>query len=675
MKRRKKKPEEALSPHEDRGRGFSFAWERWAGPAVFLSALLVRLIYLIQVKDSPIFEVLLIDSETYDRFARMILDGVFRGEEIYAMNLLYPYFLAGIYQLFGKSFLAVAVVQVILDAASCALIYRIAIRFFDRRVALLSAAMAVFYGPLIFYTGTLLTPTLINFCLLLSLFLLVRSKSGPRWPELLFSGFFLGLAVLGRGNSVLLLGFAVPFFYLAYSRWKTTLTRWLVFAGVTLLLPVLATLRNYSVEGAWVPISANYAAFYSGHNEAANGLYTMVDLIQSADFEGEVLGAREAVGRILKREVTLAETSEYLFDQGLVYAATHPREELVLLAKKFYFFWNTTEAPTNLNYYFARDFSSLLWLLPLTFGVVAPLALLGFLLTRRNWRSYVLLYGYLMVYLLTAVIFFVSAEYRMPAVPVLLMFASASVVYLVDEVRRWFGPGKTGGRAIVFHVFLLAVLAFCCNVKTELLELQSLKRVDYLNFGTLYYGRGDLERAERLYRESLEIDPKYGPAYAAMANLYQKKGDGSKALEFRLLSQKYALGGQYRQGAMAVDEGALLVQKGASFYRVKQYVKAHEWFVQALDFYETAGNGEMVVRTSNNVGLCLYKAGHLDSAATVFETILSGDPGYLFAYTNLARVREAQGRTADAVFLYKKALEINPEFEKAQNALIRLNPD
>jgi hypothetical protein len=94
------------------------------------NALAVRLLYLWSIRGTPLVDILLIDSETYHRLARSILGGTFRGEEVYAMNPLYPYFLAGVYAMGGGAKLLAYAVQAGLDAASCATIAWIGIRLF-----------------------------------------------------------------------------------------------------------------------------------------------------------------------------------------------------------------------------------------------------------------------------------------------------------------------------------------------------------------------------------------------------------------------------------------------------------------------------------------------------------------------------------------------------------------
>src|SRR5262249_53323481 len=86
---------------------------------VFALALLIRFDYLLQVRGTPLAQVLVLDARTYDAFARRIIAGTFRGEDVYAMNALYPYLVAAVYRLAHGSYFAVFVVQALVDALTC----------------------------------------------------------------------------------------------------------------------------------------------------------------------------------------------------------------------------------------------------------------------------------------------------------------------------------------------------------------------------------------------------------------------------------------------------------------------------------------------------------------------------------------------------------------------------
>ncbi len=642
-----------------------------AGGGVFLLALLLRIAYLIEIKGTPVADLLLIDSETYDRFARMIMAGEFRGEDIYSMNILYPWFLAVFYRLGGGEIALVPMVQAVLSSLSAVMIWWLGTRLFSNRVGLMAGIIAAIYGPFLFYSGAILTPALIDFLVLTMLVALELYRSSPGWKKTLIAGLLLGLASLGRGNAVLLVPFAFLFFRLNQKTLRKALIHGALFAGGAASLLLLVSARNYLVEKRVVPVSANYAAFYIGHNEHANGLYTLPEFIGSASFEGEVGGTKAAVSKIMGRPVTVAESARYLFSEGWRFARQNPLQEIRLAARKFYFFWNRTESPTNLNYYFARDFSWILRLLPLTFGMVAPFALLGMFFARSRWREHSILYLHISVYLATCVLFFVSAEYRIPAVPVLILFASHGAFALFDSIRRLAKSGRLE-RTLPLSLAALIALGVFCNYRVPLLKAQSLKRVDYLNFGTLYKDSGDYENARRMLERSLAIDPHFGPAYEALADLASRQGNDQESVHYYELSRKYRLPGQYDRGDRPLDPKTETLLQVADLYSAGDFEGALAGFRDLLTEYQGAGDREITRSLQNNIGLCHYKMGDLEEAARVFEAIRVSSPDYVKAIFNLGKVREGEGDREAAALLYRQALTLEPSYANPRKALERI---
>jgi Tfp pilus assembly protein PilF len=675
-----------MSPTKPTSAWRSFIRDELKSPViVFLIALAVRLLYLASVRHSPLFDVLLIDSETYDRFASLILKGEFRGEQIYSMNILYPYVLALIYEVLGHSWFGVAVIQSVIDAVTCGLTERIGTRAFERPVGMIAGLLAVLYGPFVFYTGTLLVPTVINFLLTLCLYLLVLQAGRPSLWLGGLAGLVLGLATLGRGNSLLLVPLVLISLRLVYRSWRRAAAAWAVMLAGFAVAPVAATVRNYLQEKEFVPLSANYAAFYIGHNEQATGLYRLPKFVGSARYESEVLEVQKAVSELVGRPLSLAETSSYLLGEGLKFIREHPLADLKLTWRKFYFFWNTTESPTNLNYYFARDFSPVLRALPLSFGIIAPLGLTGLVLRRKAWRTYLLLVMFAAVPLLTCLVFFVSAEYRLPAAGVLIILAAAALkdYYLWGrgwlrgkpwqrlraEARKIAGASRrprptsgrdflTGNLIIAISLFVLVPLLIFCNWRSPLMKLQSLKRVDYLNFGVLYIDRQEYGKARDMLEHSLRIDSRYGPAYEQMARLCQATGDPQQVQHYLELAQRFRAGGQYDQGQAGPGPHAAEMARALQLYQQGEYAAALASFEQLYRLTAAAGDSSLALRTLNNVGLCHYKMKAYDEAERAFLQVIAEWPDYVFAYRNLARVYRAQGRQDEATKLMRQAEEV-----------------
>ena len=263
--------------------------------AILIAALGVRLAYLYQAVDTPLFDVLLIDSEFYDRRARAIVTGDWLGDQPFFMNPFYSYFLAVIYALLGDEYWWVGLVQAALGTGSCYLIYALGRKLWSAQIGLLAAGMAAIYQPYVFYDGALLTAAPITFLNLAALYCLAHAQGAARW--LLGAGLLLGLSATARPMVLLFVAAVAGWFVAQGGRrgWR----RWgLVAAGCGLIVGTVAC-RNYLVGGEWLLTTSSAGMnFYVGNHPEANGIYAQVDFLPSAepDLEREAF-IREAETR------------------------------------------------------------------------------------------------------------------------------------------------------------------------------------------------------------------------------------------------------------------------------------------------------------------------------------------------------------------------------------------
>src|SRR5882672_6049374 len=111
--------------------------ERWIGIAVFAAALVLRLLHVQQVvANDPFYDQPSVDSLVYSDWAKQIAAGDWLGSEPFFLSPLYGYFLGALYRVFGPSFLAPLLANALFGATTCALVYTIARRLFDRRVSM-----------------------------------------------------------------------------------------------------------------------------------------------------------------------------------------------------------------------------------------------------------------------------------------------------------------------------------------------------------------------------------------------------------------------------------------------------------------------------------------------------------------------------------------------------------
>jgi tetratricopeptide (TPR) repeat protein len=124
---------------------------------IFLLAFSLRFIYLEQVKTNPFFKTddVLLDSYLYDQTALKIINNQM-DKEVYMMMPGYAYFLAFSYKIFGHNFFLIRIIQMLFGAATAVFIYLIALRLFNRPVAIISALTFCFYGVFFFFEGLIL---------------------------------------------------------------------------------------------------------------------------------------------------------------------------------------------------------------------------------------------------------------------------------------------------------------------------------------------------------------------------------------------------------------------------------------------------------------------------------------------------------------------------------------
>ena len=495
----------------------------WIGVgAVFLLALALRLLHLQQLRaHDPFFELPSVDERMYHEWALAIRGGDWLGEGVFLNGPLYPYLLALLYGLLGPSMAVAKAVQCVLGASSCVLVWTLARRLFDARVALLASFAVATYGMLVFYEGTLVVANLQVLLALLILLAVVRALERPCVAGWLGAGALIGLSAIARPN-VLLFAIAIAVWLpVALRRVVPRARRFglvLALLGGVALLVLPVTLRNYAVSGDWVLVThAGGLNFFIGNNPDANGTFRVPRVFPRAlaDDPWEQRAAFERYAeRASGRDLAPSEVSTFWRDRGLDFVRTQPGSWLRLELRKLALSVNAHEPWNIRSFTLTREFSWVLRLPLVSFGFLGPLALFGIFATRRAWPRLVPLYAMLGTVLATQLVFFVLSRYRIPAIPVLAIFGAAGLVQLLDAVhaRRW----KRVGLATA----LLVALSFAVH-RPILRENLSMA---YYNLGNRYRELERWDRAIDAYHESLRRDAGYISAHNNLAIAYERSG-------------------------------------------------------------------------------------------------------------------------------------------------------
>lgn len=569
---------------------------------IFLLSFSIRLIYLQEIQTNPFFEKPIADSQWHDLWAKEIAQGNWLGETVFFRAPLYPYFLSAIYMFFGHSYYIPRLIQIILGSLSCVLIFCIAKILFNQTTGIIAALMASTYGIFVYFEGELLIPSLIVFLDLLLFFsLLINIKK--RKPFLwFFSGVIFGLSAIARPN--ILLFFAGILIWIAIRKIRKKFVQVYLFlflgAAVT-ILPV--TLRNYLIGKDLVLISCQGGInFYIGNNPRADGKHAAAPSLEMAP-EGYVdnvwVSSVKMAEKITRKKMKPSEVSNFWFQQAFQFFKKEPLKFILLQLRKLYYFWNAYEIESNKNIYMYRRFSVvfklLIWIcwLAFPFGLICPLSLVGIFLCRKNWRKMILLYLFIFLYMLSVIAFFVTARFRVPVLPFLIIFASHAICWFyknikISNYRNIISP------FIIFVALLLISNSNFFNVRdTDLLRehfslgyayaenglynqaiseyrkalqcpydsLYPLMRANvHHNLGLIYRQRGLFAEAEKEYLEAIKLNPQHSLAYCNLGTLYAVMGLEEKAE--RAYRQALKINPDYKAAKMNLEK---LLQKNSSF--------------------------------------------------------------------------------------------------------------
>ena len=411
---------------------------------IFIIALSVRILYLHEIKSSPLFHYPQVDAETYVSIARQIANGEFfhTNSLSFYQPPLYPILLAFIFKTISRDLYLIHLLQFIMGSINCVLIYYLGRLCFNRKVGLLSGLIACFYWPFIYFDGELLIPTLIIFLYLcLLLFLLKYMESGKKSHALL-AGFMLGLSTIARPN-ILIFGwivcplFILPLFVRLEGKKNNQIIKmkfvdlaFFLIGSCCIIAPV--TLYNWTTEKSFVLISHNGGLnFYIGNSPQNE---RVIDIRP-----GEEWDAFTAIPKIENPTIQLtgADFSRYWYRKSLNYIKYHPFDFTKNVLRKSVCFFHAYEFKRNLDiYFFKNHFSRLLRMPLLSFAIICPLALLGMYLARRRSPKILLLLLFILAYGFSVVIFFVTSRYRLPVVPIMIIFASFAILQLIKNINK-----------------------------------------------------------------------------------------------------------------------------------------------------------------------------------------------------------------------------------------------
>lgn len=381
----------------------------------------------------------------------------------------------------------------------------------------MTAVLALLYGVFPFYDAQIMKTSLTIFLSVGLLWLLEPVRRGPLPARrAALAGVALGLGILTRENLVLFVPFGALVVWAAGRDRRGAL--FFTAAALATLLP--ATLHNWRASGEFILVTSQGGQnFYIGNHAQATGTYANPVFVrpdpqfERADFHAE--GERRA-----GRRLSANEASTFWYLESLKEMLDDPGRAVRLLGKKVLIVLGGIELPDNESLYALRDAVPLLRVLPLSFAVLTPLALLGALLTRPRWREMLFLHMFVVVNLATLVLFFVVSRYRVAVAPAFMILAAPALLALAGWARR------AEARPLALSgLVVLGTMAPCSLPDLAGFDPRDYRSVNhYANRARMYAGAGRDAEAIEAYRSALRQNDQVAVLHYELGTLLVKAG-------------------------------------------------------------------------------------------------------------------------------------------------------
>lgn len=544
-----------------------------------LLALVVFIIYLVQIRAEPFFKYLVANPLVYDSEARQLLQGIPHGQPFF-LSALYPTFVALLYRLSGGSQTALMVAQGLLASANVYLVGEIARRTLTRPAALVAALIMVFYWSFYYFAGEMV-PAILSLIFMLTgmLLFLARDDTRPsrlRYPVIVLAAalsLMYALPGLGRLGGLVrsaasnqpathyLAGVAF-FLVLAagavacimglpkLSRLRGTENTLaggialgvgtLAWSGAAVLAALftawLARRRSSRLQASvlvaafLVPVAAStaYNALVSGDFIPVTSSFGVNFFLGNNAASDGMDPFRFGEGNKIRIEadklrLSGKQRSDFFTRQAIDFIRGQPAKWLRLEGRKLLIWLNKAQVNNNADIAERRSAWKRLFIPRLHFGVIFPLACAGVvgILSRRR-QALILVLGFV-CFLAVPLVFFSCERFRLPAVALLIPIAA----YGAETVIRYAASRR-------FARLLLVVVASAAAGLVSNLDPAGIfaKEMPSIVANKAYVQRlaGNAEEAERLARRALQMDPKNAGAFFQLGAIEEAKGDTLQAL-------------------------------------------------------------------------------------------------------------------------------------------------
>ena len=382
-----------------------------------------------------------LDGERYEEMALNILSGKgfyltpsddpimsFTDKPTLLRAPLYPYFIFIIYKLFGVQLWILQIIQILLNSATCFLIYSIAKGTYDKKIGNISAFVYAFHPFFLWHIPRFYTEAVFIFLLAGSVYCMMVLAKTLKLKDAVTTGIMLGITNLCRSIMLVFPVFLLlAFMFIKPSHKKEIIQCFLVliiFMGLT-ILPW--SIRNYILTNQFIPIQygVGYQFLRGNVIVQTNSLIGENSFQRSLDYaynwEKTVLKQKEKENGLIFDEQQAIKLFDNLALQNL---KEYPIECVKKVVKNLFFFWYIAETPTK---------SKIIGALQL---IVIVSALVGIYFSLRQGIEVNCILMIILYFLLIHAPLVAVGRYAVPIMPYMIIFASFGFVKMYAKLSQ-----------------------------------------------------------------------------------------------------------------------------------------------------------------------------------------------------------------------------------------------
>jgi 4-amino-4-deoxy-L-arabinose transferase-like glycosyltransferase len=325
----------------------------------------------------------------------------------------YSLFVAFCLKLSGGSFAAVRIANVIIGSLSVIPVSKVAQSLYGRNTGIIAAWLFALYPPLAFMTTRIMSETLFIGLLMSSIYWFLRAEKSGLIRDFVVGAALFSFASIVRSNLLAMFAF-IPFWQLRPNGIPLAKKVKPVFVGMIVAGAILLAPGTYFLltKGQFIPLATNAGqTFYGANNPIADGGWVQVEdhpeLLESIPHD-----VRKSPPAYSKAQSQLA--TRWILE--------NPDKFIALLPKKFANAWipGFQKSVTTSTSTLAAI------LLPLSYGLIILMGLIGRSLVRPRLRDGILL-AVLITYTLLSLIIYGNPRIGLFCAPVLIIYSACCI--------------------------------------------------------------------------------------------------------------------------------------------------------------------------------------------------------------------------------------------------------